>query len=289
MSNPRAEFSAIVDRPPLHLPNGAKVAVMLVVNVEQKEFDQPVGSPISNAPPGTALLPEVPQFSLFEYGLRVGVWRLLDATTRLGVKTSMTLNASVYEGYARVADAAVAAGWDPVGHGYYQRALPLEDDERATIRRTLDTIEAHTGRRPLGWLGPGLNETFDTPDVLSDEGVRFVLDWVNDDQPYPMKVESGSLVSVPYSNELNDIGVYVRGAHRAPELYERVRDAADTLLNDKPETARVLPIGVHPFIVGTTHRFPYFVKMLEHLKNTPGVIFMTATEIYEWYVGETGG
>ena len=289
MANPRVDFSAIVDRPVLHLPNGGKVAVMLVVNVEQKEFDQPVGAPLSPTPPGSVILPEVPQFSNFEYGLRVGIWRMLEATTRLEVKTSMTLNASVYEAYARVADAAVSAGWDPVGHGYYQRPLPVEDDERGAIRRTLDTIEQHTGKRPLGWLGPGLAETFDTPDILADEGVRFVLDWVNDDQPYPMKVKSGSLMSVPYTNELNDIGVYIRGAHTAPELYDRVCNAADTLLNDKPETARILPVAVHPFIMGTTHRFPYFVKMLEHLKNTPGVIFMTATEVYEWYVGETGG
>jgi peptidoglycan/xylan/chitin deacetylase (PgdA/CDA1 family) len=286
MANPRADFSAIVDRPPLKLPNGAKVAVLLVVNVEQKEFDQPVGSPMSAAGQ-SAVLPEVPQFSLFEYGLRVGVWRMLEATTRLDVKTSMTLNGSVYEAYAQVADAAVKAGWDPVGHGYYQRPLPTEPDERAAIKRTLDTIEQHTGKRPLGWLGPGLGETFDTPDVLAEEGVRFVLDWVNDDQPYPMKVKSGSLTSVPYSNELNDIGVYIRGLHRGPELYDRVVAAADTLLSDKPETARILPIAVHPFIMGQAHRFPYFVKMLEHLKNTPDITFMTATEIYEWYVGET--
>ena len=286
MANPRAEFSAIVDRPLLHLPGGAKVAVMLVVNVEQKEFDQPVGAPVSAASP--ASLPEVPQFSLFEYGLRVGVWRILEATERLGVKASMTLNASVYEEYARVADAAVHAGWEPVAHGYYQKPLPQEKDERATIRRTLDTIEEHTGTRPLGWLGPGLNETFDTPDVLADEGVKYVLDWVNDDQPYPMKVKTGSLVSLPYSTELNDMGVYVRGMHAAPELFDRVRDAVETLAGDKPETARVLPIGVHPFVVGQPHRFPHFVRMLEHLKNMPTVTFMTATEIYQWYLGATG-
>ena len=283
MANPRADFSAIVDRPPLHLPDGARVAAMLVVNVEQKEFDEPVGSPMSTPPPGGPRLPEVPQFTNFEYGLRVGIWRMLEVTQRLEIPTSMTLNASVYEAYARVADAAVEAGWDVVGHGYHQRPLPTEPDERAVIKRTLDTIESHAGKRPLGWLGPGMNETFDTPDVLADEGVRYVLDWLNDDQPYPLKVKSGSLLSVPYSNETNDIGTYIRGQHKAPELYERVMDAAHTLLNDKPVTARVLPVCVHPFIFGQPHRFRYFVKMLEELKSTPGVVFMTATEIYEWY------
>ena len=286
MGNPRADFVPIVDRPILTLPDSKRVAAMLVVNVEQKEFDQPVGSPMSSASPAT--LPEVPQFSLFEYGLRVGIWRMLEVTERMGIPTSMTLNGSVGDHYPRVLEACVNAGWDPVGHGYHQRPLNTEQDERTVIKQTLDSIERQTGKRPMGWLGPGLQETFDTPDVLAEEGVRYVLDWVNDDQPYPMKVKSGDLLSVPYSNELNDIGVYIRGLHKAPELFDRVCDAAETLLSDTPETARVLPIAVHPFIMGQPHRFPYFVKLLEHLANMPAVTFMTATQIYEWYVEQTG-
>ncbi len=286
MSNPRADFVPIVDRPILTLPDSKRVAAMLVVNVEQKEFDQPVGSPISSASP--AMLPEVPPFSVFEYGLRVGVWRMLEVTQRMGIPTSMTLNGSVGDTYPRVLEACVSAGWDPVGHGYQQRPLNTEDDERAVIKQTLDSIERQTGTRPVGWLGPGLQETFDTPDILADEGVRYVLDWVNDDQPYPMKVKNGSLLSVPYSNELNDIGVYIRGMHKAPELFDRVHNAVDTLLADTPETARVLPVAVHPFIMGQPHRFPYFVKILEHLANMPSVVFMTATQIHDWYVEQTG-
>ena len=106
---------------------------MLVVNVEQKEFDVPMGSPLSAIPPDAARLPEVPPFSLFEYGLRVGVWRMLEATRRLGVKTSMTLNASVYESYARVAEAAVDSGWDVVAHGYHQRPLPTEKESARCV------------------------------------------------------------------------------------------------------------------------------------------------------------
>ncbi|MCH8199426.1 MAG: polysaccharide deacetylase family protein [Chloroflexi bacterium] len=286
MANPRADFVPIVDRPPLHLPDGARVAVLLVVNVEQKELDEPMGSPLSQLPPGSAQLPEVPAFSRFEYGLRVGFWRMLRETDRLEIRPTMALNASVLEGYERVVQAGVESGWDIVGHGYYQRPLPAVEDERATVRRTLDAIEAATGKRPRGWLGPGMSETFETPDILAEEGVSFVMDWLNDDQPYPLKVSSGSLLSVPYTNELNDIGVYIRQGSAGPELPRRVADHLDTLMHDEPETARVLPIGTHPFIMGQPHRFPYFVQMLESLKSTPGVVFMTATEIYEWYVGE---
>jgi allantoinase len=280
MANPRADFIPIVDRPPLVLPEGQRVIALLVVNVEQKDFNEPIGSPLGNP---TAKQPEVPLFSRFEYGLRVGIWRMLETTKRLNIPTSMTLNGSVGDFYPRALEACVEAGWDAVAHGYFQEPLNEEKDESAVIRRALDAIERQTGTRPLGWLGPGLHETFDTPDVLAAEGVRFVLDWVNDDQPYPMKVKSDSLLSVPYAQEINDIPLFIRGNHSSPEILQRVQDALETLMTDEPQTVRVLAVAVHPFIMGQTHRFPYFVKMLEHLKNHPGVVFMTATQIYEWY------
>lgn len=285
MANPRADFIPIVNRPPLALPDGLRLAVMLVVNVEQKEFDEPTGSPLGQ--PGNKNLPEVPQFSVFEYGLRVGIWRMLEVTKRLEIATSMTLNGSVGDSYPGVVEACMQAGWDPIAHGYQQVPLNLVDDERAEIKKTLHAIERQTGKRPRGWLGPGLQETFETPDVLAEEGVKFVLDWVNDDQPYPMKVKTGSLTSLPYSNEINDIGIYLRGGHKAPEMLDRVEASISTLLTDSPETARILPIAVHPFIMGQPHRFPTFVKILEVVKNHPGVAFMTATQIYDWYAGAT--
>ena len=288
MANPRADYIPLPDRPALHLPRGARVAVLLVMNVEQNEFDQPVGRPLSPQPPGRERLPDVPNFSWFEYGLRVGFWRVLDACRRLHVPMTMALNGSVCDFYPQVAQAALDAEWDVVGHGYHQRPLPADSDEAATIRLALDTIEEFTGTRPLGWLGPGLGETAETPELLVDEGVEFVLDWVNDDQPYELKVNKGRLFSVPYSNELNDIGVYIRLGHPGPSMLERVHDHLTTLLNDEPETARVMSIGLHPFIVGQPHRFPYFVKMLELIMNTPGAIPMTATELYHWYREQTG-
>ena len=168
----------------------------------------------------------------------------------------------------------------------FQGALNEAEDECLVIRKALDAIERQTGKRPVGWLGPGLQETFDTPDVLADEGVCYVLDWVNDDQPYPMKVKSGSLTSVPYNNEINDIPIYIQGSGSSPEVLQRTQDALTTLIADQPQTMRVLPIAEHPFIMGQPHRFPYFVTLLEYLTNHPGGVFMTATPAWEWYEGQ---
>ena len=283
MANPRADSSAIVDRPPLELPGGARVAVVLVVNVEEWAFDQPPVRPINPPPSGTSRVPDVQNFSWFEYGLRVGFWRMLSAMNRLEIKATMSLNASVLESYPRVVEAGIESDWEILAHSYFQRPLPVEDDERAVIRRSLDAIEAKTGRRPIGWMGPAMAETFDTPDILAEEGVQYVMDWMNDDQPYPMKVKQGALLAIPYTVELNDVPIYVIQHHRAPELCERALEHLETLLHDEPKTARVMPIGVHPYIVGRPHRFPCYVKMLEHLKSAPGVRFMTGGEVFDWY------
>lgn len=288
MSNPRANFVPIVDRPTLELPHDARVGVILIVNVEQKPLDHPQGSPLSRQAPGSELLPEVPEFSRFEYGLRVGIWRILEATTRLGIRPSMTLNGSVCDTYPRVVEAAVDASWDAVAHGYHQRPLNKEPDERAVIRQTLDAIERGTGSRPLGWLGPGLIETHQTPDLLVEEGVKFVMDWVNDDQPYDLMTPHGPLVAVPYSNEMNDIPVYLRAGQPAGALRDMALDALNTLIHDVPSTARFLPVAVHPFIVGQPHRFGQFVDMIEQLKAHPNVVFMTATEVYHWHEANRG-
>ena len=288
MGNPRAEFIPIKDRPRLELPRGARVAAMLVMNVEQTEFDHFVGRPLNPPPPGRERLPDVPNFSWFEYGLRAGFWRILDVCRRMSVPITMTLNGSVCDSYPQVAQAALDAGWDVVGHGYYQRPLTVEQDERAAIRRALDAIESFAGSRPKGWLGPALAETADTPELLVAEGVEFVLDWVNDDQPYELNAANGKLLSIPYSNELNDLGVYVRQGHAGRALLDRVEDHLDTLIVDEPETARVMAVGLHPFVMGQPHRFPYFVKILELIMNTPGAIPMTATEIFRWHREQTG-
>ena len=283
MANPRADFSAIVDRPLLELPGNARVAVMLVVNVEDWEFDQAPVRPINPPPVGTSRIPDVQNYSWFEYGLRVGFWRILEATERLGIEAVMSLNAVALERYPRVTQAAIDAGWEVLAHSYLQRPLPVEEDERAVIRQTIDVIKAHTGSAPRGWMGPAMAETFATPDILAEEGFEYVLDWMSDDQPFPLKVASGELLAIPYTVELNDIPIYLGQHQPSSALYDRCVDHLETLLSDEPRTARLMPIGVHPFIVGQPHRFKHFLKGLELLKSNPSVAFMTGSEVLDWY------
>jgi hypothetical protein len=116
----RVPYSAIIDRPPLKLPGGARMAVWTIVNVEH--WDSAGAMPRSVLPPpmGQPLLPDLANWSWHEYGMRVGFWRIYDSLRRLGVTPTMALNGIVCESYPRIAEAALEAGWEFMGHGFVQ-------------------------------------------------------------------------------------------------------------------------------------------------------------------------
>ena len=288
MSNPRAEYSPIVGRAPLKLPGGARVAVWPVINVEEWDINAPMARTVIPAPQGVTVLPDIANFSWFDYGLRIGFWRMKAVLDRHGIRATLSLNASVCNSYPVIVEESVKSGWEILGHGFIQRALNLEEDERDVIRRSIRTIKETTGKAPRGWMGPGLAETFDTPDILAEEGIEYVCDWVNDDQPYPMKVKSGSLVAIPYTVELNDIPMYLVQNHPSPEIFERSKDYFDTLYEESEEGARIMCVSTHPYITGAAHRIRYYNQVFEYIKRHEGVVFMTGSEILDWYKGETG-
>ena len=115
-----------------------------------------------------------------------------------------------------------------------------------------------------------------------------MADWVNDDQPYPLRVKTGRLVALPYTVELNDIVIYLVQHHSSPEIYRRARDAFETLYEEGAESSRIMGIAVHPYVSGAAHRIKYIDKIFEYMKKHDGVLFMTGEEILDWY-DEVGG
>jgi allantoinase len=288
----RAEYSPIVGRKPLRLPEGKRVAVWFIVNVEAWRIDAPMARELLPAPQGVQVMPNVPNYSWFEYGLRVGFWRIKEVLDRHGIRATASLNGVMCEEYPDAVRAMVEAGWELLGHNYYQRVIQAEPDEREAIRKTRQAIEAASGRPMRGWMGPGLHETWETPDVLAEEGIEYCADWVNDDQPYLMRVKSGRLISIPYTVELNDIPIYLVQHHRAPELLERVQDQYATLSREAADEngagARVLPVSVHPYITGVGYRIPYFDRLCAWLKEQPDAMFFTGGELADWYKQQVG-
>jgi allantoinase len=279
----RFDYSAIVDREPLKLPDGARIVVWTIVNVEEWDIESAMPRVVLSTPAGASVIPDVPNWAWHEYGMRVGFWRLKAALDRHSIRATMAVNASVCLSYPRVAKAALDGGWEFMGHGYKQRALPLEPDQPATIRKAIETIREFTGKAPRGWLGPGLAETYETPDLLAEAGIEYLCDWVADEQPYMLKTNSRPLVVVPYSVELNDIPMMMIQHHLAPELFNRTRDQFDRLYEEGAESARIMAIAVHPYISGVPHRIKYFEAIYDYMKQKPGVLFWKGEEILDWY------
>jgi len=284
----RLPYSAIVDRPPLKLPQGGRIAVWTIVNVEEWSIERAMPRTVLPPPFGQPLLPDLPNWAWHEYGMRVGFWRLVEALERFGVKATFAVNGSVCRSYPRVAGAAKDAGWEFMGHGYVQRPMHHVEDQPAAIRDTLEAIREFTGRAPRGWESPGLTETPETIDHLAAAGIEYVADWVVDDQPCRIETASRPVVSIPYTGEMNDISMMAIQHHPSEEWLRRGIDQFDRLYAEGERSARVMAISVHPYISGVPHRIGYLEKLYKHVTARPGVMLWTGGQILDWYVSQAG-
>ena len=279
----RFPYSAIVDRPVLGWPNGARLAVWVIPNIEHFLFDRP-STPITHAT--MSLVPDVLNYSWRDYGVRVGIWRLMEVMQKHGLKGTVALNSDVCNHYPRIIEAGRKLGWEWMGHGVTNSQLinaQSEEEERALIAKVVQTITASTGAKPRGWLGPALSESFRTLDLLAEAGIEYIGDWVNDDQPYPMRVKSGKMTSIPYSVEINDIPAFL-DLHQSPERFaQMICDQFDVLYADGATTGRVMSICLHPFLIGQPHRSKHFDKALAYITSHKDVWFTTGSEIVDYY------
>ena len=276
-------YSAIIDRPALRLPKSARIVVWTIVNVEEWDIQGSMPRTVLPPPSGAQVIPDVPNFAWFEYGMRVGFWRLKSVLEKHKIKATLAINASVCLSYPRIAQAARDAAWEFMGHGFIQKPMHQLEDQREAIEKSVEVIRKFTGKAPSGWLGPGLTETEDTLELLADAGLQYVADWVNDDQPYEIKTARGPLVSLPYTVELNDIPMMVLQHHEAEEFFRRAKDQFETLYAEGRKSARVMAIAVHPYISGAPHRIKYLDRTFAYLKKQKGVLFWRGQEILQWY------
>jgi allantoinase len=285
----RIPYSAIIDRPPLTLPGGARMIVWIIVNVEEWDIERAMPRTVLTPPMGQSLQPDLPNWAWHEYGMRVGFWRLLDCLKRFDAAVTLAINGSVCSSYPRVAAAALEAGWEFMGHGFIQRPMHHVDDEVAAIANTIEAIRAFTGRTPRGWESPGLTETYDTIDHLAAAGIEYVADWVLDDQPVEISTKSGSVLSIPYTVETNDIPMIAVQQHQGDEILSRTRAQFDQLYTESADITRIMAISLHPYITGVPHRIGYLESILAYIRDKPGVLMWTGEQILDWYRAQQPG
>ncbi len=283
MANPRIPYCFSNEGPRLNPPDEGSILVHLVVNVEHWQFEASMPRTILTPPHGKETIPDVPNFSWVDYGMRAGLPRIINAIKDRGLPASTSFNAGVIEAYPRAAEAMHEAGWEFIGHGVHQKSLNHSEGEESLIATSLDMIQAFTGKRPKGWLSPGLRESHDTLEHLKKQGIDYVFDWVVDDVPHWMTTKHGPLLALPYNLEVNDSIIYAVEKHASNEMYQRLANTLSLFVREAKTNVRVLSLGLHPHLIGVPHRFESLERMLDLLMATPGVCFMTGEKMAQWY------
>ncbi|MDO9414118.1 MAG: polysaccharide deacetylase family protein [Pseudolabrys sp.] len=284
MANPRIPYQLSSARAPLPPLNGKRILVHLVVNVENWQFDQPMPRTIITPPHGKETVPDVPNFSWADYGMRAGLPRILEAFASRKLPASTSFNAGVIDAYPAAAIAMRDAGWEFIGHGMHQKAMNhVDGGEEALIKACMDKIDGFTGSKMRGWLSPGLRETLDTPDLLKKLGMDYVCDWVVDDRPSWMRTTAGPMIAMPYNIELNDSIIYAIERHATGEMFKRVEHTFKRFQRESKDSAIVLALGLHPHLISVPHRIHELEGMLDMLTASSDVGFFTGSELADWY------
>ena len=280
----RFDYSSPFTRPPLQLPGSGRMIVWTVVNIEEWEITRPMARQLSQPPMGQTPIPDMPNWTWYEYGMRVGFWRL-DARARTARRSRRPCRSTPR--CARPIRKSPLPRATPTGSSwrtaYVQMPIQQIEDQRAVMRQSIDIIERFTGKKPTGWLGPGRGQTYETLDYATECGFTWFGDWVLDDQPFWVKTANGPILSVPYSAEINDITLMVSHHHESDVLLKRTADAFDRLYQESAESARVMAIGVHPYVTGAAHRIKYFEQLYDYINKHDGVLHWTGQQIYDWY------
>ena len=267
----RLEYSAIIDRPVPTLPDGARMIVWTIVNVEAWVRTKAQPRTVISPPAGGPALPDLLTWAWHSAAHPAAFSPLRRDSARSGWLRRRALNGSVCTAYPRIAEEALKSNWEFMGHGFSQLSMQKVENERLDIQKTRDIIEDFTGNRPRGWLGPALTETNETVDILKEEGFDYVADWVLDDQPVELKTRAGTLVNIPYTQETNDVAMILIQHHKASEYADRALDQFETFYEDSLSQPRVMALPCHPYIMGAPHRIKYFRKIFETIRQRPGV------------------
>jgi peptidoglycan/xylan/chitin deacetylase (PgdA/CDA1 family) len=279
----RYDFSAITQRLPFAWPNGARLAVYFALGVEHYAFGEGMTENLVSGMPH----PDVLNASWRDYGNRVGAWRLLQAFNDYQIPSSILLNSAVCEHAPALIEAAKTAGCEFIAHGYSNSdslAGMTENAESAYVDGVAAQMADAIGIRPRGWASPWIAETLHTPDILSEHGYSYVLDWCMDDQPVWLKTRQQPLLAVPYSQEINDSSTIIGRQASATDFAQMIIDQFDEMRATPGDEPLVMSVILHSFISGQPFRLKALRRAIEHiLAHSKNVWLTQPGQIAEQY------
>ena len=285
MDHDRYEWSTVPERAALAWPGGARLALWVTVSLQWFPLDQK-GQPFKPLGSLQTAYPDLRHYTLRDYGNRVGIFRVMKALERHGIRASAPVNAAVAIRYPSLVQQLVSKNWELIGHGLDMDHLHYEGmkDEKDLVSRSLCALRSFGKIR--GWLSPAKSESKETLDLLAAEGVDYVCDWVNDDLPYGMRTKSGKhFFSMPHSADIDDAAILIGMHHDEDEFRDQLTDQFDLLYR---EGGRVMSISLHPWAIGQPYRIGALEEVLEHIMRRPGVWPATGAEILDaWQAQRT--
>jgi peptidoglycan/xylan/chitin deacetylase (PgdA/CDA1 family) len=280
-SHRRYGYSPINRRRDYSWPRSRRLAVYVGFNIEHFDFGGGLGASLGPKSPE----PDVLNYSWRDYGNRVGVWRCLDLFDELDIRVAALVNTSLYDYCPEVVDAFTKRGDELVGHGHtnsVRQGELKEAEEKTLLQYCRDRIKRESGVEVAGWLSPWISESALTPDLLAETGYKYTLNWCHDDQPTEMKTRGGTLWSIPYPQELNDIPAIVARQMDAGAFADMIVDNFDEMLAQSHAQPLVMGIALHPYIVGQPFRLRHLRRALEHIHREKRVWWTTPGSIHEW-------
>jgi allantoinase len=275
-SHDRFPYSAIVQRPDFSWPDGRRLAVHVSLNLEHFAYGEGLGISYSPGLPH----PNTYNWAWREYGNRVGVWRLIELFDDFKLPVSLLLNSEVYDHCPDVVTAFRTRGDEVVGHGRtnseHQNDFD-EEGERTLIADVTAAIERHEGRKPKGWLSPGVNPSNVTPDLLQEAGYQYILDWPMDDQPVWMRTRGGRILAMPYPQEVNDIPMIALHHGTAEAFADMIIANYDEMLRQSQRQPLVYGIALHAFLMGQPFRIKALRRAFEHITQANAATWFATT------------
>jgi peptidoglycan/xylan/chitin deacetylase (PgdA/CDA1 family) len=289
MDHEHYEWSPLIKRGILRWPENARVALCVIVNLEHMEWSPPQGSHAVPLAGGLAPrpFPDYSRLSHREYGHRVGIFRILDVLEKHGIKPTVAMDALTAENYPYLVNHCLERGCEIIGHGISASRMITsnmsEREEREYIRTSVAALRRATGTAPVGWLGPEYGESSRTPQLLAQAGIRYVCDWTNDDQPYPMKTPQGDLFALPIMLELDDIHALWDRRVTIDRYEGLLKESFDTVYHEGAQNSRLLVLNLHPWLIGQPFRIRYLDNALSYMMQRQGVWAAAGSQIIDWY------
>jgi peptidoglycan/xylan/chitin deacetylase (PgdA/CDA1 family) len=270
----RYDYAPITLRPGFRWPNGARLAIYFALGLEQYDFGAGM---TENLVPGMSA-PDVLNTSWRDYGNRVGAWRLLDCFAQYQLPLAILLNSALCEHAPALVAACARADCELIAHGYSNSDTlsgMTESEESAYLRQVAVQMRGVSGQAPAGWASPWIAETPLTPDLLHETGYEYLLDWCMDDQPVWIRTRGGRIVSVPYSQELNDSSAIIGRQVDARDFASMIIDQFDEMRRTAGDQPLVMSVILHSFISGQPFRLRALRRALEHIAQARSELWLT--------------